>query len=238
MYKHKEGITLRKVHKGDLHSLLDLKNESWWGTHGTPILNAEDQLKWYETLGHGAIAMMAEAVIEPEQPKGGGFLGSKVQMNNQNCPIGVAIFSDIDWFGRTLNLSGSVFKPHRKNWEGVVKPAFSCGLDFCFEVLNMQRVGAEVLETHAAAQKLEIGHLGFKVEGRRRRAVWKAGKYYDSILLGILKEEWEDTPRVSNHLNSKTGCCNDQFDHTLAVRGIELSKKWITPPERLNGVFD
>jgi len=210
MYKHKEGITLRKLHKGDLHALMALKSESWWGTHGTSIINAEDQLKWYESLGHNNLAMMAE---------GEGNTG-------HNNAIGIALFTDIDWFARTLNLSGSVFKESRK-MEEIVKPAFSCGLDFCFEVLNMQRVQAEVLETHAAAQKLEIGHLGMKVEGRRRRAVFKSGRYYDSIMLGILKEEWEQTERVKAHLESKTGCCNDVFDHQQAQRLIQLSQKWL-----------
>lgn len=211
MYKHKEGITLRKVHTGDLHALLALKNESWWGTHGTPIINIEDQRNWYENLGHNNLAMIAEKETDN---------GSKVS-------VGVAIYSNIDWIARTLSLSGSAFKDQR-NMTDVVKPGFSCGLDFCFEVLNMQRVEAEVLETHIAAQKLEVGHLGFKVEGQRRRAVFKSGKYYNSIILGILKEEWEATDRVSKHLKSETGCCNDVFDHIEAERLIGLSKKWIS----------
>jgi len=210
MYKHKEGITLRKVHTGDLHGLLVLKNESWWGTHGTPIINIEDQRSWYENLGHNTLAMIAEK-----------------EVNSKQEPVGVAIYNNIDWVARTLSLSGSIFK-NQRNMTEVVKPAFSCGLDFCFEVLNMQRVEAEVLETHVAAQKLEIGHLGFKVEGQRRRAVFKSGKYYNSIMLGILKEDWEATDRVQNHLQSKTGCCNDVFDHVEAKRLVELSQKWIS----------
>lgn len=215
MYKHKEGISLRKVFTGDLHALLALKNESWWGTHGTPIINIEDQRAWYDNLGSNSLAMIAEKEGEAGEKKVG----------EGKIAVGVALYTDIDWIARTLNLSGSIFKQHR-NIE-VVKSAFSCGLDFCFEVLNMHRVSAEVLETHLAAQKLEISHLGFKVEGRRRQSVFKSGRYYDSIVLGILKKDWENTDRVKSHLQSDTGCCNDIFDHVQANKMKDLSRKWI-----------
>ena len=168
MYTHKEGIRLRKLHKGDLYSLLALKQESWWGTHGTPIINIEDQSKWYDSMGNNQLYMILEDASQSEKIQSLGFGG----------------YTNIDWIGRTLDISGSIFKSFRQM--DTVKKCFATGLDFAFEVLNMQRVGAEVLETHSAAQHLEVGYLGFKVEGRKRRAVYKSGKYYDSIVLGFL----------------------------------------------------
>lgn len=212
MYQHKEGISLRKLHTGDLHPLLALKQESWWGTHGTLIVNVEDQKRWYDNLGHNELFMIAEKFVRNDDGLGEG----RVVESGSNKPIGVACYTEIDWYSRTLNISGSIFKHCRKDWAGTVKPAFSAGLDFAFEVLNMHRVGAEVLETHAAAQKLELGHLGFIIEGRRRKAVYKAGRYYDSIQLGMLREEWEKHERVQSH----KGCCNENFDHDLADRAI------------------
>ena len=162
--------------------------------------------------------MMAEKEVEKAQAQQkSAFMAGNKKAVMVWTPIGVACFTEIDWFGHTCNISGSIYKEDRKEMEGVVKPAFSAGLDFAFEVLNMQRVGAEVLETHAAAQKLEIGHLGFKIEGRRRRAVYKAGRYYDSIQLGILREEWVTSERVKSY----EGCCNNNFDHKMADRAIE-----------------
>jgi RimJ/RimL family protein N-acetyltransferase len=193
MYTHKDGIKLRKLHKGDLYSLLKLKEESWWGTHSTLIVNIEDQQNWYNSISHSELYMIAES---------------------GETPIGIACYTEIDWVGRTLNISGSIYKDHRKM--DVVKTAFSAGLDFAFEVLNMQRVGAEVLETHSAAQWLEIGHLGFKVEGRRRRAVYKSGKYYDSIMMGLLREEWAEQARIIGYGD----CCNKNFDHERAASCI------------------
>jgi RimJ/RimL family protein N-acetyltransferase len=204
MYRHKQGMSLKKVHIGDLHALLDLKNESWWGTHGTSIINIDDQRNWYNSLNHHNLAMM---------------------VCSENTPVGVSLFLNIDWYARTLDLSGSIFKDHRK--PDIIKPSFACVLDFCFEILNMHRVSAEVIETHLTAQKLEIGYLGFNVEGRRRKSVYKSGKYYDSILLGILRDEWENSDRVKKFLESDTGCCNDVFDHVQAERCKHLSQEYL-----------
>jgi len=206
MYDHKDGIRLRKLHKGDLHTLLALKQESWWGTHSTLIVSIEDQIRWFDNIGRDSLYMIAEKSNGAVTKESTGFV-----------PIGIACYTEIDWYGRTLNISGSIYKMYRPDWEKVVKPAFSAGLDFAFEVLNMHRVGAEVLETHSAAQKLELGHLGFVMEGRRRKAVYKAGRYYDSIVLGLLRDEWEKHERVLKY----GGCCNDNFDHDLADRAIE-----------------
>lgn len=200
MYNHKNGITLRKLSQKDLSKLLSLKEESWWGTHQTSILNMEDQLEWYNSIPNNELYMIAE---------------------KEGAVVGVGCYTNIDWICRSLNASGSILKNYRD--PDASYRCFACGLDFAFEILNMQRVGAEVLETHGAAQHLEIGYLGFKVEGRRRRAVYKSGRYYDSIQLGLLREEWESQNRVKNY----EGSCNQNFDHTIAQNCIEKCKKMI-----------
>lgn len=194
MYCHKDGIELRKIQKEDLNFLLDLKRESWWGTHNTMIINMEDQQKWYDSIPDNQLYMMLE---------------------HEKQVVGVGCYTEINWIGRSLNISGSIHKSYRKL--DIVKNCFSCGLDFAFEILNMQRVGAEVLETNLAARHLEIFHLGFKVEGQRRRAVYKSGQYYDSIVLGLLREEWESQERVKNYL----GCCNNNFDYEKAQKTLK-----------------
>ena len=205
MYSHKDGICLRKLKRDDLSSLVALKCESWWGTHGTLAPNYDDQLRWYETLS----GSNRELFMFAEFDDGELAVSQKVYKGHD---VGIACYTDIDWLSRTLNISGSIYKNRRK--DGVVKAAFAAGLDFAFEILNMQRVGAEVLECNAAAQKLEIGYLGFRVEGARRRAVYKSGRYYNSVILGILREEWEAQDRIKAY----GGSCNKTFDHDFAEK--------------------
>lgn len=184
MYCHKSGIVLRKIEKSDLADLLKMKQESWWGTHKTSIINYDDQSRWYENIPSNQLFLIGEI----------------------DKPVGVAVYTGIDWINRCLNISGSVYKEHRST---CAYSGFCAGLDFAFEMLNMHRVEAEVLEYHLTAQKLEIDILGMKVEGRKRKSVYKCGKYYDSIMLGMLRSEWEQHPRVLQYGDS----CNKNFSH-------------------------
>jgi len=188
MYNHKNGIILRKIEEYDLNFLLDLKKESWWGTHSTLIINELDQKKWFDSIPNNHLFMMAE--------------------NLEKEKLGVGIYTDIDWISRSLKISGSIEKKYRSKYAEI---SFCAGLDFAFEILNMNRVEAEVLDYHIMAQKIEIQLLGFKVEGCKRKSVYKSGKYYDSYILGILREEWENCDRIKKYEHS----CNTNFDHTF-----------------------
>jgi RimJ/RimL family protein N-acetyltransferase len=199
MYAHKDGITLRKIERSDLKSLLGLKSESWWGTHKSLVVNMDDQEAWYNSIPKDQLYMIGEWVDEQ------GF----------NVPVGVVVFTDIDWISRTLRISGSIYKEYRK--QEIVLAGFSAGLDFAFEMLNMRRVEAEVLEYNVPAQQLEINFLGFKIEGRRRKAVYKCGGYYDSIMLGMMREEWQSHPRVIAYGDS----CNRNFSPNKMQKLIE-----------------
>lgn len=189
MYTHKEGITLRKIERSDLSLLSDLKKESWWGTHNVTLCNSDDQNRWYDSIGSNELVVIGL---------------------HEGEPLGVCIYSSIDWIARSLRISGSIFKDSRK--PDINKASFVAGLDFAFEMLNMHRVEAEVLETNVMAQMLEIDLLKFRIEGRKVQSVYKCGKYYDSIMLGLLREEWLSHDRVVAYGDT----CNKNFSHDKA----------------------
>lgn len=153
----------------------------------------EEQNKWYDSIPSDQLFLIGETLVEKH-----GFYTS----------VGVVAYTDIDNISRSLKISGSVYKHSRK--PEIVRPAFAAGLDFAFEMMNMHRVEGEVLEFHKGAQKLEIDYLGFDVEGRKRKAVYKCGTYYDALVIGMLREDWERSPRVKAY----DGCCNNQFNPT------------------------
>ncbi|MGE0569394.1 MAG: GNAT family N-acetyltransferase [Bacteroidia bacterium] len=188
MYHHKDGIDLRKVTRYDLSFLLDLKNESWWGTHHTLISNIEDQEKWFDNIPDNQLFMIAES---------------------KGVRIGVSVYTDIDLQNSCMRVSGSIAKSNRNS--EIIPAAFACGVDFAFEMFNVNRIEAEVLEYHTSAQKLELDYIGFKVEGIRRNSVFKCGNYYDSLMLGLLREEW----KVQDRIKGYKGCCNFDFDKII-----------------------
>lgn len=174
-------------------SLHKLKQESWWGTQRVAFNNEDDQIRWFETIPSDQLVVIAEA---------------------DDVAIGVAIYSKIDWLNRSLQISGSVFKEHRSKW---ARNAFYAGLDFTFEMLNMRRVESEPVEYNLMALNLEVGILGFKVEGRKRQSVYKCGRYYDSIVIGLLRSEWEQSERVKAYGDT----CNKNFSHDFSERMIK-----------------
>lgn len=205
IYRHKSKMIFRKMEEQDaINDLLELKKESWWGSHQTLINNSDDQSKWYKSIPNNQLFMIGE------YPEG--------------TSVGVGIYTNIDTYSKSASLSGSVFKSQRS--PVVVNAAFETGLDFAFEILNLQRVESEVLEYNVPSIKIQL-NLGFTIEGKKRRSVYKSGRYYDSIILGMLRDEWLEQPRVIAMGKS----CNIDFDHDIVEK---LSQRLSQDNQALN----
>lgn len=61
--------------------------------------------------------------------------------------------------------------------------------DFAFDMMNLHRAWLEVLATNARAIHV-YEKLGFKHEARRRDALYKAGRWHDVLVMGVLEDEW------------------------------------------------
>lgn len=78
----------------------------------------------------------------------------------------------------------------RSCWsKGYGKEATELALDYSFNTRNLHRIELWVFEFNERAMHL-YEKLGFKKEGVRREAVYKNGRYWDVINMGILKGEW------------------------------------------------
>lgn len=186
MYIHKNGIKLRKIESSDLPNLAYLKNESWFGTHTTSFVNADDQLKWFQNINnHKIMIFIAIDSITSEQ-------------------VGLYKIQNIDWISRRYDSAHDVFQEARG--KGYSKKVLEAGVDFGFEVLNMNRLDTEVLENNIASLKSAMW-VGYIEEGRRRSCIYKCNQYLDSICLGLLRDEWLKLPRVQEY----QGICNISY---------------------------
>ena len=197
IYKHKEGIHFRKLAKGDLDALMDSKASSWTYTHGFLIPTPQSQLEWFEKIDKSETDLILVGMAHKKYPK-------KIDARSMDR-IGIATFYNIDRHNRSLQIGGHVFPEHRKS-NSPLKGWFA-GIDFAFEMLNMNRIYGEVLETNTGALKLD--RLTMKEEGIKRQACYQSGRYLDSVMFGLLREEWESSERVKNY----EGCCNTQVDN-------------------------
>jgi hypothetical protein len=182
MYKHISGLNLRKIQKSDFSDLLRLKKENWWGANNILFFNNEDQIKWHESMPDNELVLIAE----------------------KEKPICVFLYSEIDFFNRKLSISGANYKDCSSffNYDG-----FCAALDFAFEMLNMNRVEFEILECHLKSKKIETNFLEMKIEGKKRKEIYKCGEYYDSIVFGFLRKSWKIQERFKKH----EGICGENY---------------------------
>lgn len=68
-------------------------------------------------------------------------------------------------------------------------PSYKKFINYLFEVNQLNKITLEVLETNTRAFNL-YKKLGFIYEGQKRKEILKNNKYIDSIIMSILKEEW------------------------------------------------
>jgi RimJ/RimL family protein N-acetyltransferase len=62
-----------------------------------------------------------------------------------------------------------------------------------FETLNFQKITLRVFEFNPRARKV-YERVGFVLEGRLRRDVYRRGRYWDTLVMGILRMEWPIGP--------------------------------------------
>lgn len=188
-YRHKNGITLRKIGRDDLGLLLRLKEESWFGTHRVAILNETDQASWFESVTKSStdLFLMAEG-------------------GDHNSRLGLFKVAGIDWMNRSAHVAWDVFSEHRG--QGYGKKVVEAGTDLCFEIQNLHRLDLEILLPNEASHKCAL-YAGYYPYGKRKAAIYKCGQYVDSWCLGLLAEEWNLLGRVETLRNqSPSGTCN------------------------------
>lgn len=102
--------------------------------------------------------------------------------------IGQIALMHIDWRNRVAMLGIVIAKPENRK-RGCGREAIGLILDFAFRQVNLHRVELNLRDYNTIGYNLYL-KCGFKEEGRRRKDYYIDGEYTDSILMGILKEEF------------------------------------------------
>ena len=94
----------------------------------------------------------------------------------------------INHIHRTATLG--IFIGEDKQWnQGYGTEAIKLLLDYGFRYLNLNNINLNVIEFNKRAQAC-YKKCGFKEIGKRRKANYTNGKYYDIISMDILAEEF------------------------------------------------
>ena len=104
-------------------------------------------------------------------------------------PIGNCGFHNIDSRSRLGEVG--IFIGVKSCWnQGYGTEAMRLLLRHGFQTLNLNRIFLRVYETNAGAIR-SYEHAGFIHEGRLRQAEYKNGRYYDILLMSVLRSEWD-----------------------------------------------
>lgn len=107
--------------------------------------------------------------------------------------IGNVHIGPIDWISRVCEFGRFIGNKDFRG-KGLGSKLTSLILDYCFNVLNMNRVKAGCLAVNIAAHKTNI-RAGMTHEATLRQEKYQNGVYHDVFYFGILRDEFNSLVR-------------------------------------------
>lgn len=131
--------------------------------------------KWIEDLGTSQTGVDIVFVIEACE-------------GESYVPIGNCGLHKINWKDRDAEAGMAIGE--KSFWsKGYGSEALGLLLKYGFDQLNLHRISAGAYGFNERSINT-LQKNGFEIEGKARLSVFKNGKYWDKILLGILRDEW------------------------------------------------
>ena len=160
-------ISLRLLNSSDLSFLLEVRNSCKDALHDNREFTLKDCINWFTKT-------------KPE------FY--VIEHNKQN--IGYVRTSNLSKENRSITIGADIHPKYRRM--GYASAAYMIIINYLFYKMLFNRIDLEVLSNNTPAILL-YEKLGFRYEGLKREAIFRNGKYIDSILMSILKKEWPST---------------------------------------------
>jgi len=135
--------------------------------------------------------------IAPQSPASFGHLGARSDANSAYFHlrtldgdqfIGFVALFNIKWRNQTAEMAIGIGDPALRG-QGYGREALDLLLGYAFHELGLYRVGLTVMDYNTDAIRA-YERVGFVREGAQRGAGWRAGKRYDLLCYGILRDEW------------------------------------------------
>jgi RimJ/RimL family protein N-acetyltransferase len=98
---------------------------------------------------------------------------SQIDLKNSHAEIGLTIGDKSLW------------------GKGYGSDLVRAALKYCFQTLNLNKVYLDVWEENERAIRC-YANAGFKSDGVLREHVFRNGRYYNKIIMSILKQEWKE----------------------------------------------
>ena len=175
-------LDFRQVEQTDLALLRDWRNQDRLRMlfREYRLLNMLNQMQWFEHISTSKLDDMFMVLVDGE-------------------PVGVCGLTHLNWKDRSAEISYYL----GRNSDAVADVSLGIAVyDFlkekCFSEYNLNRLWGEAWSFNQGGIMLAL-QCGFKHEGALRQTVFWDGKYWDSVIVSILAEEYYlNKPEVQN----------------------------------------
>ncbi|WP_065979534.1 GNAT family N-acetyltransferase [Pseudoalteromonas lipolytica] len=167
-------VNLRAIEKKDALFLLELVNSpemEYWVVGSSVPTSSIQQEKWMENIAnsHTDIRLVVE--------------------NKEGTVVGFANLVQIDPINRTA-VHGVKFAKEFRGC-GYAKDTVMAIMRYAFDTLNLNRLESTILEYNDSSIGLYTKACGWSIEGVKKSAVYKNGKYNNLVMIGITKDDFK-----------------------------------------------
>ena len=171
-------IGLRAIEKEDLVLFRNWRNNEYFRKHFREVreLSHVDQEKWFESLQNTKHINFMFAIVDLET----------------NEVIGAAGLLYINWISRSADFSFYIGKDNKYIDNGGSSiEAVSLLINYGFKNLNLNKMWMELYEFDTKKINFFSENFNFKKDGVLRQNCFEDGKYWDSFIISLLKEDYE-----------------------------------------------
>lgn len=177
-----ERIILREYRKTDLEYIRE------WVNDPEVVDNLSDAFVYPHSLTQTENWLTAKI-------EGKGDKGFVIAYKGSEDYIGQIDLVKIDWRNRVAEM-GIVIGAAKNRGRGFGSEAIRLLQQFAFETLNLNKIELTVHDYNKWAKRC-YQKCGFSEEGRLREHFYRQGKYTDTLLMGILRREYEERKGLS-----------------------------------------
>jgi RimJ/RimL family protein N-acetyltransferase len=172
-----------RIRLGAMDAERDAEIESRW-TH---------DVEYVRMLGADTVRPQSSNQIKKrydEIAKNERFVHFAIRARDEDRLIGFVRFAHIEWTHGLAWLTFGIGEADARG-KGLAREAMRLALRYAFGELNLYRIAANVPDYNERA-KYFLERNGFVLELRRREAIYRDGKRWDSLTYGLLKSDWKD----------------------------------------------
>ena len=103
--------------------------------------------------------------------------------------IGAANLVDIDWKNNHA-FHGTMLGDRDIRGQGFGIDTIMAVMRYAFDELHFERLDGSIIEYNDVSMNVYCKRCGWREEGRQRRWYYRAGRYWDKILVGVTREDY------------------------------------------------